>query len=47
MQPEAVGPWLTVPNEAFEGLKPREVVERGAVDRIWRMVHPLSSGEAF
>ena len=41
---DAVGPWLNQPNNAFEGLKPIEVIERGEVDRIWEMVYFLRSG---
>ena len=41
---ETVGAWMAEPNDAFDGLKPIEVIERGEVDRIWRMVHYLESG---
>jgi len=44
MRPEFIGPWLKTPNEAFSGLKPIEVIERGEVDRIWRMIYELESG---
>lgn len=43
---DAIGPWLEQPNEAFDGLKPIEVIERGEVDRIWEMVFFLRSGVA-
>lgn len=36
--------WLNEPNPAFGGLKPLEVVERGEVDRLWRMIHEVTSG---
>jgi DNA-binding transcriptional regulator YiaG len=36
--------WLQNPNQAFDGLKPLEVIERGEVDRIWRMIYQLESG---
>lgn len=42
--PESIGDWLQTPNSAFEGLKPLEVIERGQIDRIWRMVFELESG---
>lgn len=45
IRPEFVGPWLRTPNEAFAGQTPIEVIERGEVDRIWRMIHELESGE--
>lgn len=44
MDPESIGEWLETPNRAFDDLKPVEVVERGEVDRIWRMVFLLESG---
>ena len=45
MRDEFVGQWLQTPNEAFDGLKPVEVVERGEIDRLWRMVYFLESGQ--
>ncbi|WP_337174358.1 helix-turn-helix transcriptional regulator [Paludisphaera sp.] len=44
VRPEAIGPWLGTPNPAFSGLKPLEVIERGEVDRLWRMIHEIESG---
>lgn len=44
MKPSAVGHWLEEPNRAFRGMKPLEVIERGEVDRIWRMLFELESG---
>ena len=44
IQKNAIGPWLEQPNEAFDGLKPMEVIERGEVDRIWQMIYYLRSG---
>jgi transcriptional regulator with XRE-family HTH domain len=41
---EAVAAWLDTPNEAFGGLKPVEVTERGEADRLWRMIYFLGSG---
>ena len=45
MRTEFVGQWLQAPNTAFEGLKPIEVVERGEIDRIWRMIYMLEAGQ--
>jgi hypothetical protein len=45
MQPEQVGRWLKSPNQAFDGSTPLQVVERGEIDRIWRMLHDLESGQ--
>ncbi len=44
MQKDAIGPWLNQPNDAFDGLKPMEVIERGEVDQIWQMIFFLRSG---
>ena len=44
IKPDFVPHWLQSPNDAFGGLKPIEVVERGEIDRIWRMVYMLESG---
>jgi DNA-binding transcriptional regulator YiaG len=43
---EAIPQWLNSPNDAFEGLKPLEVIERGEVDRLWTMIYHLESGVA-
>ncbi|MEX0713900.1 MAG: antitoxin Xre/MbcA/ParS toxin-binding domain-containing protein [Pirellulales bacterium] len=39
-----ISQWLQAPNDAFDGLKPLEVIERGQVDRIWRTIYLLESG---
>jgi len=44
MEPGYIGEWLQSPNDSFNGLKPLEVIERGQIDRIWRMIHLLESG---
>lgn len=44
MREDFVGRWLNAPNDAFDGLKPIEVIERGELDRIWRMIYQLESG---
>ncbi len=41
---ESLGKWLQTPNEAFDGLKPLEVIERGESHRIWSMIYFLRSG---
>ena len=46
MKKESLGKWLQTPNEAFDGLKPLEVIERGESDRIWSMIYFLRSGAA-
>lgn len=46
VRPEEIPHWLDTPNEAFEGLKPLEVIERGEIDRLWNMIYYLESGVA-
>ena len=43
---EAIPALLDAPNEAFDGLKPLEVIERGEIDRLWSMIFYLESGLA-
>jgi hypothetical protein len=45
MEPAQVGRWLKQPNPAFDGSTPLQVVERGELDRIWRMLYDLESGQ--
>jgi hypothetical protein len=44
MEPDTIGAWLETPNKAFGKLKPIEVIERGEMDRLWRMIYYLESG---
>jgi len=46
VKPEVIPEWLATPNEAFDGLKPLEVIERGEIDRLWDMIFYLESGIA-
>jgi Protein of unknown function (DUF2384) len=39
-----LGSWFQTPNPAFGGLKPVEIIERGAGDRRWAMVYFLRAG---
>jgi transcriptional regulator with XRE-family HTH domain len=41
-----IAQWLDTPNDAFDGLKPLEVIERGEIDRLWNMIFYLESGVA-
>lgn len=45
MKPKEVGKWLKEPNAAFDGSTPVQVIERGQIDRIWRMLYFVESGE--
>ena len=40
-----VGRWLKSPNSAFDGSTPLQLVERGEIDRLWRMLFDLESGQ--
>ena len=42
--PEQLSAWLKTPNPAFGGSQPLQVIERGEIDRIWRMIYFLESG---
>lgn len=44
VQPKSIRVWLDQPNPAFDGFKPVEVIERGEIDRLWRMIFYLESG---
>jgi transcriptional regulator with XRE-family HTH domain len=46
MKPSAIGGWIETPNRAFKGLKPLEVIERGEIDSLWRMIFRLEAGIA-
>jgi transcriptional regulator with XRE-family HTH domain len=46
IRPEQIPQWLETPNDAFDGLKPLEVIERGEIDRLWNMIFYLESGVA-
>ena len=44
MKPEFVGTWLRTPLDALGGLKPMEAIERGELDRVWRLLFAVESG---
>lgn len=46
LRADAIARWIDTPNPAFEGLKPVEVVERGQIDRLWKMIFLMDSGTA-
>ena len=45
MKPKEVGQWLKQSNPAFDGSTPVQVIERGQIDRIWRILYYAESGE--
>jgi len=44
MKPSFLPTWLTRPCEELGNLKPVEILERGELDRLWRLVFLLGSG---
>ena len=41
---DSIGSWLKRPNQAFESSTPLQVIERGEIDRVWRMIWQLQTG---
>jgi hypothetical protein len=44
MAPEDIGPWMRRTNEYLQPLTPLEVLARGETDRLWHIIHNVSSG---
>jgi len=44
VQEDSLGTWMQQPDDAFDGLKPMEVIDRGQSDRLWEMIFNLRSG---
>ena len=44
IKPEFIAQWLEAPNESLKSFKPIEVIERGEIDRIWRLLYQLDAG---
>lgn len=42
---EQIGNWLLEPNDGLGGFKPLEIIERGEIDRIWRLYFLLGTGQ--
>jgi len=43
---KAIASWLKTSNPGFEGSTPLQVIERGEIDRLWRMIWQLESGNS-
>jgi CRP-like cAMP-binding protein len=39
MKVTSVGNWMETSNPAFEGFSPREVIDRGEIDLVWKLIH--------
>lgn len=44
VQEDSLETWMHQPNDAFDGLKPTEAIDRGQSDRLWEMIFNLRSG---
>ncbi|HVY60966.1 MAG TPA: antitoxin Xre/MbcA/ParS toxin-binding domain-containing protein [Planctomycetota bacterium] len=44
IDPKTIGAWLERPNPAFGGSTPAQLIERGEIHRLWKMVFELHSG---
>ena len=44
VRPQSIGKWLTEPNSAFDGDAPADLIAKGKVDLLWRMIFELHSG---
>jgi len=44
VEPASLGEWMGTPNVALDGFKPLEVIERGEIDRLWKISYQLRSG---
>jgi len=43
VKPEAIAPWLRQRNPRFGEMTPMQVIEVGEIDRLWEMIHQMSS----
>jgi DNA-binding XRE family transcriptional regulator len=41
---KAISRWLIEPNDAFDGDAPADLIAKGKVDLLWRMIFQLRSG---
>ncbi len=46
LEDEVLAEWLRRPNKQFDGSTPIEAIERGEIDRIWRMIWQLREGNS-
>ena len=46
VQLKSIGRWLIEPNDAFDGDAPADLIAKGKVDLLWRMIYELRSGVA-
>ncbi len=41
---KSVDRWMETPNKSLDGFTPDDLVERGEIDRIWRIIHRHEAG---
>ena len=44
VRPQAIGRWLSQPNDAFDGDAPADLIAGGKTDLLWKMIFELRSG---
>ena len=44
VRPQTIGRWLLDPNDAFDGEAPADLIAKGKMDLLWRMIFELRSG---
>lgn len=40
----SVDSWMETPNKSLDGFTPDDVIQRGEIDRIWRIIHRHEAG---
>jgi hypothetical protein len=40
----SVETWMDTPNHSLDGFTPEDLIERGEIDRIWRIIHRREAG---
>jgi len=40
----SVDSWMETPNPSLDGFTPEDLVQRGEIDRIWRIIHRREAG---
>lgn len=40
----SVDDWMETPNKSLDGFTPDDLIQRGEIDRIWRIIHRHEAG---
>ena len=46
VKPETIGAWMERPSPNFQGSSPMQILERGEIDRLWRMIWEIRGGNS-